>query len=201
MRSHILSPRPTYKAMGESRDRSTEAFLGLYDRMDRRLMTHLVRRSGDVAVAAELWAECWAAAFEGWPRCRALCCREEDAWVFGIARKQLSSYFRSGAVRRRALDRFSWTVPAVDGELEEQFVRAAELDALRGVMAECLDALPPKRRRALSLRVIDELPYREVAARMGCSEQAARALVSRGLRRLAEALERDDKLRVNRVTP
>jgi DNA-directed RNA polymerase specialized sigma24 family protein len=38
--------------------------------------------------------------------------------------------------------------------------------------------------------VIDGLAYREVAQRLGCSEQAARAHVSRGLKRLADAIDR-----------
>jgi RNA polymerase sigma-70 factor (ECF subfamily) len=39
------------------------------------------------------------------------------------------------------------------------------------------------------LRVVDELPYPDVAARLGISEQAARARVSRALRALAGALD------------
>jgi RNA polymerase sigma-70 factor, ECF subfamily len=42
---------------------------------------------------------------------------------------------------------------------------------------------------ALRLRVIDERSYPEIAETLGVSEQAARARVSRGLRRLADALE------------
>jgi DNA-directed RNA polymerase specialized sigma24 family protein len=34
-----------------------------------------------------------------------------------------------------------------------------------------------------------ELPYREVAQRLGCSEAAARVRVARGLSRLADMLE------------
>jgi DNA-directed RNA polymerase specialized sigma24 family protein len=34
-----------------------------------------------------------------------------------------------------------------------------------------------------------DLPYREVAKRLGCSEGAARVRVARGLARLAEILE------------
>jgi DNA-directed RNA polymerase specialized sigma24 family protein len=37
--------------------------------------------------------------------------------------------------------------------------------------------------------VVDELPYDEVARRLGCSEGAARVRVSRALTRLAETLE------------
>jgi DNA-directed RNA polymerase specialized sigma24 family protein len=41
----------------------------------------------------------------------------------------------------------------------------------------------------LLLRIVEERSYEDVAAQMGVSEQTARARVSRGLRKLAEALE------------
>ena len=47
-----------------------------------------------------------------------------------------------------------------------------------------LDELPERDREALSLRVIEARPYREIATLLGCSEQAARVRVSRGLQRL-----------------
>ena len=45
-------------------------------------------------------------------------------------------------------------------------------------------ALPSEQRRALELRVIEQLDYEEVAGRLGCSQNAARLRVSRGLRAL-----------------
>jgi RNA polymerase sigma factor (sigma-70 family) len=172
-------------------DKSKQAFEELYQRCDRRLLLHLVRRMQDVDAATELWAECWAAAFAAWPRCRAASVGEEEAWVFGIAHKLLAGYYRSGAVSRRALDQLSWTVPTItDGELEE-LGRDAQLAELRALLKEALAALPEMRRRAVELRILTGLPYAEVASRLGCSEQAARAHVSRGLRQLERQMNRE----------
>jgi DNA-directed RNA polymerase specialized sigma24 family protein len=44
---------------------------------------------------------------------------------------------------------------------------------------------------ALHLRVVQELDYAVVARRLGVTEATARARVSRGLRKLAESLDRD----------
>ncbi|MGH2889361.1 MAG: RNA polymerase sigma factor, partial [Solirubrobacteraceae bacterium] len=137
----------------------------------------------DTDAAADLWAEVWAIAFENWERCRARDHRQAEAWVLGIARHQLASYYRCGAIERRALERLKWSVPVVDDALEAEIERVAHLDALQSLFAEALSKLPVKRRRAVRLRVILGLDYREVADRMGCSEQAARAHVSRGLRK------------------
>jgi len=49
--------------------------------------------------------------------------------------------------------------------------------------------LPAEQREALQLRVVDELDYPTVADRLGVSEVAARARVSRALRALAGALD------------
>jgi RNA polymerase sigma-70 factor (ECF subfamily) len=51
-----------------------------------------------------------------------------------------------------------------------------------------LGRLSDEQREALQLRVVEETPYEEVARRLGVSEQAARARVSRGLRTLQRAL-------------
>lgn len=171
-------------------DRSKCAFERLYERASRRLLIHLVRRLHDVETATELWAECWAAAFAGWSRCRATAPVEEEAWLFGIARRQLAAYYRTGAIRRRALERLRWEAPVlVNAGEQEELERMAELAALRPVLARALATLPAKRRRAVKLRIMAGLPYQQVAARLGCSEPAARASVSRGLRSLAKRID------------
>ncbi len=169
-----------------------QGFVDLHERMGRRLLMYLARRLHDVDAAAELWSECWALAFEGWPRCKASSAGEAEAWVFGIARHQLAAYYRSGEIEQRALQRLHWTVPTVDEGLDEAIQRVAELDLLKTMLTEALRELPEKRRRAVRLRIVQGLPYRDVAAEMGCSEQAARANVSRGLRRLAKALDQHE---------
>jgi RNA polymerase sigma factor (sigma-70 family) len=157
-------------------DRSQAAFEHLYDQTAQRLLVSLTRRTQDVDVARELWAECWAAAFEGWPRCRATDTPSLEAWVFGIARRRLADYWRAGAIPKFAPDE------------DEELARVAELDALREVVADALALLPQRRRRAVALRIVDGLSYPDVAARLGCSEDAARANVSRGLRALQRTL-------------
>ncbi len=171
-------------------DRSKCAFEALYERAGRRLLVHLIRRLHDVEAGTELWAECWAAAFAGWPRCHAVTAAEEEAWLFGIARRQLAAYYRTGAIRRRMLERLRWELPMLaDADEREELERMAELQALRPVLAQALGNLPQRRRQAVQLRIVAGLPYEQVAARLGCSEQAARASVSRGLRSLAKQID------------
>jgi RNA polymerase sigma-70 factor (ECF subfamily) len=60
-----------------------------------------------------------------------------------------------------------------------------------GKLAAGLDELPRAQRQAIELRVIGELSYREISARLACTPAAARTRVSRGLRLLRDHFERE----------
>jgi RNA polymerase sigma factor (sigma-70 family) len=172
-------------------DRSKLAFEELYDRVGRRLLLYLAGRMHDLDAATELWAECWAAAFAGWAGCRAGSAGELEAWMFGIARNQLGSYYRSGQIASRVVEQLRWAVPAVLDSDRAEIELDAELARLRVVLAGALAQLPTMRRKAVKLRVLEGLSYDQVAAALGCSEQAARAHVSRGLRQLERQMDRE----------
>lgn len=57
-----------------------------------------------------------------------------------------------------------------------------------GRLADAFDALPPKCREVTWLRKVEQLPQKEVAARLGIREKAVEKQVSRGMRLLARAL-------------
>jgi RNA polymerase sigma factor (sigma-70 family) len=63
------------------------------------------------------------------------------------------------------------------------------LGELRVALGRELARLSVEQRQALSLRVVEEWPYPEIAALLGVSEDTVRARVSRGLRKLTQALE------------
>jgi RNA polymerase sigma-70 factor (ECF subfamily) len=62
----------------------------------------------------------------------------------------------------------------------------------RAALAEALATLPEHEREAIELRVVDELPYPDVAARLGVRPAAARLRVSRALRRLSALPLKED---------
>ena len=75
---------------------------------------------------------------------------------------------------------------------DQDLRRIEELADLAPILVrldQALSELPPESADAVRLRVRDELPYAEVARRLGCSEGAARVRVARALTRLADALE------------
>ena len=62
------------------------------------------------------------------------------------------------------------------------------IGALAPLLRHALRALPAEQRRALELRIVHGLPYEAVAARLQCSQNAARLRVSRALRALTTQL-------------
>ena len=161
----------------------------LYARHRDGLLSFFVRRTADVEAALDLWAETFAQAMAGRHRYRGGSEDEAAAWLYGIARHQLARYYRRGTIERRALRRLQLERPPVDEALAAEIERRAGMDAMRRELAAALATLSEPVRRAVELRVVDELAYVDLAARLEISEQAARARVSRGLTALADVLD------------
>ena len=176
-----------------------EAFITLYERDAEAVLLFFTRRTLDVEVALDLTAETFAQAWRGWPRVRLDSAEEVRGWLFTIARRQLGHYWRHGRVERRALEKLGLSVPALAEDEVAQIERAAELEETRSLLGTELRRLSEEQRRAIQLRIIEELPYPEVARVLGTTEPTARARVSRGLRALAVAVE--PRLAKERYTP
>ncbi|MDQ8043502.1 MAG: RNA polymerase sigma factor [Solirubrobacteraceae bacterium] len=161
----------------------------LYERHRDDLLVFLARRTADPEVALDLWSETFAQAILSKRRYRGRTDAEADAWLYGIAKHQLLHWYRRGSAERRAMERLGIERPVLTPEVEESVVRRAGLDAIRGDLADAIGALSHDVREAITLRVVDELPYADVARRLSISEQAARTRVSRGLKALADTLD------------
>jgi RNA polymerase sigma-70 factor (ECF subfamily) len=162
-----------------------EHYLALYDRHAEHVLTFLMRRTLDPEIARDLWAECWAVAYQRWDRLRSgASSAEQEAWVYAIARNLLNSYYRRGKAEQRARRRLGLERPPLSEVDVERLIRLARVSELRERLNVALRGLPSAQRDAIALRVGAELPYDEVAVRLGVSEPVARARVSRGLRAL-----------------
>ena len=164
------------------------AFRELYDRWAERLLAYFYRRVFDAEVAADLLAETFAVAYERRHRFRDVG-RPGSAWLFGIARKELAHWLRHRAAEQRAVRRLGIVVPALDDESIARIEALADVAAQREALQEALDRMTDLERDAVRLRVLEELDYQSIAARLGCSEGTARGRVHRGLTRLARLLE------------
>jgi RNA polymerase sigma factor (sigma-70 family) len=155
------------------------AFRELYDRYCERIHRFHLIRSRNREAALDLTSETFAQAWVSRSRFRDLAGGSAGPWLFAIARHVLIASVRKGRLEQHARDRlgmFATTTP-----LEPS---GAWFDGLDEALAE----LAPELQQAIELRIVDDLPYAEVAAATGTTEGAARVRVHRGLNALRQRL-------------
>ncbi len=106
-------------------------------------------------------------------------------WLLGIGRNVLRESARHDRIETAARQRLGLPLELTDDDFSAVDERLSPRPSLRAA----LEALPPHERRALELRVVDELPYDDVARSLRIRPAAARLRVSRALRRLSAAKE------------
>jgi len=161
-------------------DRDPSAFAELYRRHVPRVHAWHARRLE--WAAADLTAETFARA---WIARRGFRDQRDGSalpWLLGIAHNVLRESARRERVESRARERLGLPLHLAD---EDGYAAVEERLSVSGAMAAALGGLPDHERDAVELRVIEELPYDEVARRLQIRPAAARLRVSRALRRLA----------------
>jgi RNA polymerase sigma-70 factor (ECF subfamily) len=158
---------------------TADAFEVVYDRHAPRVFAWARARIGDHA--ADLTAEVFARAWLRRSRFRHETETFALPWLLGIARNVLRESLRKRRVEDAARRRLG---------MPRLLVQDADLDAIQDHRSlseperRALASLPQRDRELLRLRVIEERSYREIAARLECTPQAARLRVSRLLRQL-----------------
>jgi RNA polymerase sigma factor (sigma-70 family) len=139
--------------------------------------------------AADLTAETFAQAWLSRRRFRDEVDGSALPWLFGIARNVARESARRNEVETRARRRLGLPI---DLASEDGYAAVEERLSPATALADALETLPDHEREALELRVVDELPYEDVAARLGVRPAAARLRVSRALRRLSALPLKED---------
>jgi RNA polymerase sigma factor (sigma-70 family) len=126
--------------------------------------------------AEDCFQETFVAALRAYPRLRAD--SNLRAWVLTIAHRKALDCHRGRA--RRAIPVAE--VAAVDGRTAP--APPANDQALWAAVGE----LPERQRSAVVLRYVGDLPHRDIASAIGCSEDAARRSLHEGLTRLRKVV-------------
>lgn len=161
-----------------------QAFREFYERYAVWMRSWFQRQTGSESAALDLTAETFAQAWRMLRRFKDMADGSGAPWLFGIARNLLRQYHKHNRIETAARERLG--IPLAFAECED-YERVGERDEavrLAPRLRRAIGALPSEQRRALQLRVIHQLPYEEVADRLGCSQNAARLRVSRALRAL-----------------
>ena len=101
--------------------------------------------------------------------------RSFAGWFYTILRHICTDILRRRNRRARQVEELARELPAVETVSPVKSSTA---------VAELLRPLPPEDREILVLRVVEMLSFSEIAARLGCSEEAAKKRAQRALRLL-----------------
>ena len=171
--------------------RTAEADAGAFGELYRRHVSTVYawfRRRLDWA-ASDLTAETFAQAWLSRRSFRDQADGSALPWLIGIARNVARESARRDKVETRARRRLG--LPT-DLASEDGYAEVEERLSPREALAQGLEKLPEHEREALELRVVDELPYAQVADKLGVRPTAARLRVSRALRRLSALPLKED---------
>ena len=141
-----------------------------------RFALHLTRNRSD---ADDLYQETALKAYRAWNRLP--CDANHRAWLYRIASNTFLSDKRRSS-RLRSLDAEE-TVESIPAASHDDDGRLDAGNLLREV-EKFIEGLPLKQRIALVQRKYLDIGYPEIAATLGCSEEAARRSVHEALRKL-----------------
>ena len=151
-----------------------DAFVEVCRRHADALGGWLAAQVHDDVLAHELLAETLSEAWFARDRFRDPGDGDARGWLFGIAKNLVRHMYRKRAIERRARRRLQLPLPEEDATAVIDRVAAAQ-------QAVSLDGLPEDQRRALELRVLDDLDYAEIGARLEITPEGARTRVFRAL--------------------
>jgi RNA polymerase sigma-70 factor (ECF subfamily) len=166
-----------------SDDADPGAFSEVYSRHVATLHAWFGRRIGWAAsdLTAETFTRAWLC------RTRFRDDRQGSAlpWLLGIAGNVLADTVRHDRIEESARRRLGLPV---DLAIEDGYGEVDDRLSPRLALQQQLRGLPEHERQALELRVLKDLSYAQVGARLAIRPAAARLRVSRALRRLATTM-------------
>jgi RNA polymerase sigma factor (sigma-70 family) len=172
--------------INEARD-DAGAFAELYGRHAEAIHRWACSRT-DPGTGEDLTAETFAQAALSLKRFRNEADGSAAPWLFGIAKNLLRRHQEGRRVETAARRLLGMPILSDEVELDAAEERA-RAERIAPEIDGALALLPAGQRHALELRVVDELPYAQVAARLDCSEVAARLRVMRALESLSRRLK------------
>jgi RNA polymerase sigma factor (sigma-70 family) len=172
------------------------SFSDFYDVMAPSVLRFFARRTRDSETAFDLTAETFAIAFEKRLDYRGATDKQAAAWLWSIARHELSRYLRSRTVELSALYRVGLERPAPSDEELRRVEEMTAADLVREHVEVALSVLPSDQQDVMRLRFVDEMSYLEIATALDVSYDVVRARLSRAIRTLHSSEHLKAALRV-----
>ncbi len=164
---------------------STRAFADFYEEHSPDVLRYFARQTRDAQAAFDLMEETFCRAFEKRHDFRGSSDEQAAAWLWSIARNELSRFRRSKSVEFTAMQRLGLERPPKPSDEELcQVERLIATESLREQISVALDMLSPDQQEVIRLRYEEELTDQEIAERLSVSHDVVRARASRALRKL-----------------
>ena len=165
------------------------AFREFYDRYAAWVHSWFQRQTGSDTAALDLTAETFAQAWHASRRFRDMADGSGAPWLFGIARNLLRQYHKHNRIESAARERLGMPTAWAECEDYEAVDERITAGSLAPILRRAVRALPLDQRRALELRVVQQLDYEEIAGALGWVRAASPLLVTgpvdRGVREAA----------------
>lgn len=161
------------------------AFSELVRRHQRSLLRVSLRFARDQALAEDIVQESFIKAFQKLAMFEGR--SSFKSWLFQIAMNTAKNRLRGRAFETSSLDD---SAVAVDPGAETSMIRSD----VRGLIRREVDRLPEKQRIALTLRVYEDLSFKEIAEIMNCPYDTAKANYRHALLKLRKRLEEEGEL-------
>ena len=168
-----------------AQQRDAEAFAGLYSARADAVGRYVITILGNALDAEDVVAEAFLRAWRKLPSLKEP--QRFDAWLFRIAHNAAMDTFK----QRKGLALEAVPEPADASRLSAP-AALAEHRWNVSLLHQAMHALSDEQRQVIVLRFLLDLPHADVAAQMGKSEQAVRALQYRALGQLRRLLKRAD---------
>lgn len=175
----------------ESMTLGYEDLVRLYERYAPTLLAFFQRRVDEPELAVDLMADTFTLALERREQFRGNSDEQLSGWLWSIARSVLREQERRGEAARRGAKRLGRERRALTDLEIERIEELSASEAMRRTVAHRLALLPDDQREAVRLRVVEGLPYNEIAKRLGLTPSGVRTRVTRAMRQLRITLAVD----------
>jgi len=168
-----------------------EAFEKLYRENYPRVYAFLFRLCGEHYLAEELTQETFYQAILSIHRFRGGC--EMFTWLASLAKHIYYKYLRKQKKRADEIDidaMMDYCRDMISESPEEIYMRELTVQDVR----ERMQALPEKYREVMILRVYAELPFAQIGATLGITENSAKIIYFRAKKKMLEEYENGTEL-------
>lgn len=190
------------QALIERAKTNVNAFGELYNLYYLKIFNYVMRRVGDVVVAEDITTATFMKVLD---RLQTFEWRglPFSAWLYRIASNEIANYFRDRHTKNASLDELIDEYgfePASDTDIEASIIQAQEeLERHQQFIAvqKVIVTLPAKYQEALALRYFEKKTIEEISIIMGKRPGTVKSILSRGIKKLREALAQEEPSATN----